>query len=328
MNVTGAACASLIYMAPAVALAAGPTSDHADAPTEGPRWAGSEISLKHSFSVGSLMPDREPDFNPVLVQSLSIDPVCRLTDAWRLVGHLGVETELTNSDVTSSEREPLLEDASVTAGYRWPAQGWAYGLQPSLSFRLALPTSKESIARERIAGFAPGAKLARTFRPREGVTVTPHVTARAAYHWQLSTSVVYDGPSITTCSAARGDACEELDHSGFRTSEYTFTQIAGVDVELPHDVALSAQVWWIESWLYDLAPVTGPSGEPIPSRDGGTDWRFGNVYLLAAEWQVTEMLKVSGGFQTENPQQAPDGDYYAPFFNRYTQFFVTAAAVL
>jgi hypothetical protein len=323
MKLLGAASAPLIYMA----LASMAPGARADEPAGPPAWAGSEISLKHSFSVGSLMPDREPDYNPILVQSLSIDPAWRLTDRWKLVGHLGIETELTDSDVTTRQREPLLEDTTVTTTYRWPELAAWWSLQPSVSFRLTLPTSKESIARERLAGFSPGAKLARTFVPRAHVRVTPYVAARAAYSWQLSTSVVYDGPSITTCSAARGDACEEFDHSGIRSSEYTFTQIAGVDVELPHDVVLSASVWWIQSWLYDLTPLTGPAGEDVPSRDGATDWRFGNVYLLAADWQITGRWKASGGFQTESPQQEPDGDYYTPFFNRYTQVFVTAAAV-
>ena len=68
------------------------------------------------------------------------------------------------------------------------------------------------------------------------------------------------------------------------------------------------------------------TGEPVASIDS-TDWRLGNVYLVGAEWQMTSRWKFSGGFQTENPQQRPDGSYYAPFFNRYTQVFVTAAAV-
>jgi hypothetical protein len=312
-------------LAAPVLLVLGASAARADEPTVGPRYAGSEISVKHSFSIASLMPGFEPDYNPVLVQSISIDPVWRLNDRLRLTGHLGVETELTDSDVSSYERQPLVEDTTVTATYRLPEL--PADLQASASFRLTLPTSKEAIARERIAGFAPAASVKRAFHPREDVTLAPFVTVRASYNWQLTTSLVYDGPTISACSAERGDACEEFDHSGQRSAVAGFVEVLGVSAELPHDVALTAQAWWVQSWLYDLTPAFAPDGQPIATRDGSTDWRFANVYLLAADWQITPRWKASGGFQTENPQQRPDGSYYAPFFNRYTQFFVTAAAV-
>jgi hypothetical protein len=306
-------------------LALGASAARADEPSDRPPWSGSEISIKHSFSAISLMPGFEPDYNPVLVQSLSLDPTWRLSKKLRLTGHLGVETELTNNDVSSYERQPLLEDTTLTATYTLPEL--PARLRAAASLRLALPTSKEAIARERIAAFSPAITVTRAFEPRADVSVTPFVTLRTTYNWQLTTSLVYDGPSITTCDASRGDACEEFDHSGSRSSVASFVQVLGVNVELPHDVALTAQAWWVQSWLYDLTPAEGPTGEPVPSRDGATDWRMANVYLLSAEWQMTRRYKLAGGFQTENPQQKPDGSYYAPFFNRNTQLFVTAAAV-
>ena len=317
MKLAPAAALLLIYVGAGPAQAAGP-----DDP---PAWTGSEISLKHSFSVRSFMPGFEPDFNPVLVQSLGLDPAWRLTDRLRLTGHLGIETELTDSDVSSYERQPLIEDTTATAAYTLPPL--PAELRAVALFRLTLPTSKESIARRRVAAFAPGVTVSRELLPRPDVRVTPFVTLRATYHWQLSTSLVYDGPTITTCSAARGDSCEEFEHSGIRSPVASFVEILGVRVELPRRVSLAAQIWWVQTWLYDLAPAHGPMGEPIASRPGGTDWRMGNLYLLAADWQLSRRWKLEGGLQTENPQQRPDGSYHAPFFNRHTQLFVTAAAV-
>jgi hypothetical protein len=296
----------------------------ADEPADPPAWAGSEISIKHAFSIGSFMPGFERTYNPVLIQSLSLDPVWRLSERLKLTGHLGVETELTDSDSSSYERQPLLEDTTITASYaalRPPAL-----VHVTASLRLALPTSKEAIARDRLLAVSPALNVGRDFRPRRDVLVTPFVTLRATYNWQLTTSLLYDGPTIVGCDAARGDTCEAFDHSGARSSVASFIETLGVNVALPHHVGLTAQVWWIQSWLYDLTPATGPTGEPVPSI-GSTDWRLGNVYLVGGEWQITHRWKVSGGFQTENPQQRPDGSYYAPFLNRYTQLFVTAAAV-
>jgi hypothetical protein len=298
---------------------------HADESGDRSPWAGSEFSLKHAFSIGSFMPGFERTYNPLVIQALSIDPAWRLSSELRLVGHLGVQTELTNSDVDAYERQPLLEDSTVTASLRLPAM-WP-NAKAIASLRLLLPTSKEAIARERIVAASPALNVGHAFSPREGFEVTPFVTLRATYDWQLTTTLVYDGPTIRGCDAARGEACEALDHDGARSSVATFVETVGVNVALPHRVGLTAQAWWVQAWLYELTPATGPTGMPVASIDS-TDWRIGNVYLLGAEWQWTPHWKVSGGFQTENPQRRPDGAYYAPFFNRYTQLFVTATAVL
>jgi hypothetical protein len=280
------------------------------------------VSLKHSVSLLSFDKSAEPDYNPLVVQSLSIDPTWRLSPRLRLTGHLGVETELTNNDVNTHEREPLLEDTTVTAAYAVPAL--PAGLKASVSLRLSLPTSKESIARERIAGFSPGATVRRELDGGQ-LKWSPFVTLRGTYNWQLEESVVYDGPSITTCDSERGDACEEFDHAGARSSAAGFAQVLGLNVEwAKQNLSFTVQAWWVQSYLYEQVPAETPDGDPIPT--GGTDWRLANVYLIAAEWQPLTRMKLAAGFQTENPQQKPDGSYYAPFFNRYTQLFVTATA--
>jgi hypothetical protein len=287
-----------------------------------PRWAGSEVSLKHSVSLLTFDKSAEPDYNPLVLQSLSIDPTWRLSSRLRLTGHLGVEMELTDSDVNTHEREPLLEDTTVTAAYSFPAL--PAGLKGSVSLRLSLPTSKESIARERIAGFSPGATVRKELESGE-LKFAPFVTVRGTYNWQLEEQVVYEGPSITTCDSERGDSCEEFDHAGSRSSVAGLAQVLGLNVDwAKQNLSFTVQAWWVQSYLYEQAPAETGDGMEIPT--GGTDWRFANVYLIAAEWQAIDRLKVSGGFQTENPQQKPDGSYYAPFFNRYTQLFLTATA--
>jgi len=289
-----------------------------------PAWAGSEVSLKHSASLLSFAPGAELTYDPVLVQSLSVDPTWRISPRLRLTGHLGLETELTDSPVTSRERQPLLEDTTVTGS--WRAPGWR-GIDTTLSLRLALPTSAEAIARRRIVGIGP-VLTARRDLDRGALTWSPFVTLRATYNWQLSTSLVYDGPSITTCDAERGDACEEFDHAGSRSAVAGFAQVLGLNVAWPaHDLVFTAQAWWVQSLLYDLAPLTGPDGEPVASGPGATDFRLAQVYLLAAEWAPARRWKLSGGLETQSPQRAPDGDLHAPFVNRYTQLFVTATAV-
>src|SRR5262245_38930717 len=59
----------------------------AQAAEEDPPWAGSEVSLKHSVSVLTFDKGAEPDYNPLVLQSLSIDPTWRFTKKFRLTGH-------------------------------------------------------------------------------------------------------------------------------------------------------------------------------------------------------------------------------------------------
>jgi hypothetical protein len=301
--------AAILYMG-AAALAAPTRADE--------RWAGSTVSVKHSVGLGGLGFD--PDFNPTLLQTLSIDPTWRFSDRLRLTGHLGVETELTDSDTSSYERQPLLEDATVTG---------AFLLRPGLTatLRLALPTSKEAIARRRLAALSPALTYTRTFTPGAW-RLSPFATVRATWNWQLTTTLVYDGPTITGCDAERGDTCEAYDHAGQRSAAAGFAEIVGLSAALPRlDLTLTAQVWWVQAWLYDLAPVDGPDGLPVPSSPRNTDWRLSNVYLVAAEWQPLARWRFGAGLETQNPVETPDGGLYWPFFNRHTQLFVTATAV-
>src|SRR5687768_8336479 len=97
---------------------------------------GSEVGIKHAAGVWTAIPGADPTWNPIVLQSISVDPQWRLRADWLMRGHVGVETELTDSDATSRERQPLLDDAWVQAGHEIPWGGTA-------SLRLYAPTSRE-----------------------------------------------------------------------------------------------------------------------------------------------------------------------------------------
>lgn len=309
---TAPAAATPADSAPAAATPATPAAP--------PRLAAT-LSVQHSFSALSLAPGAEPTWNPELVQSLSIDPTYQLTKKLRLTGHLGVATELTNSDVTNREREPLLEDIFVQADLPIePLAALPRGLAGSVGLRVTLPLSKESLARERWLAIAPSFSLRRSFTLRPGVTIAPFVSARGTVYLTTAQQLMYDGPTIPGC-AARPGTCDEFDHAGSRSARAGFTESLGANATLPHDISLTLQVFWVQSLLFSLAEVTSPEGMPIPA--AGTNFRFANVYLLGGNWQATARYSLSAGMQTANPQQAPDSTYYTPFFNRYTQLYIT-----
>lgn len=291
-----------------------------------PRWAGSEVSLRFSASAISFSRTAEPTYNPEVVQSISLDPRWRLTDKISLVGHLGIETELTNSDVTTTEHEPLLDDLWIQAGYA--LTGLPAKLSGGASLRLSLPTSKESQARRKIFSLSPAVSLRRSFPVNANLVITPSFAFRFTWHNNTSTSLVYDAPTVQGCQFPR-DTCEEFDHSGTRSAAAGFSETIGATASFPKlKLEATLQIGWIQSWLYDLTPITNPvTGEPVPESESNVNWRHANLYLIGADWQAHQRVRVGAGFQTINPQLAPDSTYYAPFFNRFTTFYVTAAAV-
>jgi hypothetical protein len=286
------------------------------------RWAGSEVSLRTSGRIASF--GLENDWNPTLVQSLGLDPTWRLSPRWRVSGHAGLEVELTDSDLTSARRQPLLEDTTVAA--TWTLPTLPRGFEGVTGLRLALPSSQESRARRRLAAFSPLITLARPLS-HGGLTFTPFLTLRGSWNWQLGTSAIYDGPSIVTCDPARGDACEEHDHAGVRGTRASAVQALGLNIDWPaRALAFTAQVFWVESWLYALAPAQDPLGAPLAA--GGPSWRFSNLYVLGAEWRpgASTRWKLGAGLSTENLQRRPDASLETPFLNRHTQLYLTVAA--
>jgi hypothetical protein len=309
---------ALLYMANPAAVHA----QNAPTPKDSSPWSGSAVSIKHSAQLYGFGVD--PDFNPTILQSLSIDPTWRYSERLQLTAHLGIETELTNSDVTSSARQPLLEDTTTTATLALPELG--LGLRGRATFRVALPTSKEAIGRRRLAALSPGVVITRPYSLGPW-SITPSVALRATWNWQLSTTLVYDGPTISGCDPARS-ACEAFDHAGQRSTAFGFAEVLGVTVARPEsNVTMVAQLWWTQAWLYDLAEIDGPDGMPVEPSERNTDWRLGMVSLVAVEWQARPHVRFGAGLETQNPLETPDGGVYRPFFNRFTHLSLTATAV-
>lgn len=288
------------------------------------RWAGSEVTIYFAFSAISLDQSAELTYNPEFYNAFSFDPTWRLTDKIQLGAHWGVETELTNNDVTSTRREPLIEDLSFSADYKLPVL--PKKINESAGVRLTLPISKESLARNRLFGLSAGYTLSRGFELADGIVLTPSTGLRVSWTPALTTSLEYDSNPIRGCATTFDFDCTDLEFSPVRSTAYSLTEMVGASLTLPYDLSAVMQIWWVQGRLYDLTAGEDDFGNPIPTTDGA-NWRYSNRYILQLAWQAHPHVRVSGGFNTINPQQKPDSSYYAPFFNRYTAVVVNAAYV-
>jgi hypothetical protein len=290
-----------------------------------PPWKGSEISVSHYGTLTSFDRSALPDYNPMFGQAISLDPRWKLNDKLSFKGHLGVDTELTDSDDTVREREPLLDDLSVSASHKLPALPQA--IKGSVSLAWALSTSQASRALHRWSALTGGVSANRTFELKPGIELTVNAGLRVGVGLATEQSVTYDGPRILFRDFET-ESLNESTYSGVRSSRTALSQSVGADLSLPHDLSASIGIGWRQANLYPLAEATNSANDmDIPERDTNTDWRYSNSYDLGLSWQATDRFTVSGGFQTMNPQQKPNSTYYRPFFNLYTQAYVTTAVV-
>lgn len=286
-----------------------------------PKYAGSEVSLNHLATYGTFSPGFEQTYNPTIVQSISIDPRWKLNKKVTLTGHLGIETELTDSDVSSYERQPLLEDVYVQGSY--PLPKLPFLINGTAGLRLTLPTSKASIARSHVFALAPSIALNRSLKISDGITLTPFVSFRANFILATERYAQYDGDPVPGCRA-NTDNCGEF--GGSRSHWLGLTEQIGVSADFPKDFSAQVVVGFIQNILYDLPP-TEWQGMEIMDPNDGPNTRYIMLYVIEGAYQPWEHVKLSGGFQTVNGQQRLDSGYEAPFFNRYTQVFLKGTYV-
>lgn len=114
------------------------------------RFAGSQMWMDTSITVGTFDQDLTLDYNPTVVSSLSFSPRFSVTKDWQLRGRIGVSGEWTDSDYTGSRVRPELTDTTLQLFYRSIPR--FFGVKAQVAANLILPTSDISNARTLRAG--------------------------------------------------------------------------------------------------------------------------------------------------------------------------------
>ncbi|MFH0901796.1 MAG: hypothetical protein V2A73_14295 [Pseudomonadota bacterium] len=284
------------------------------------RLEGSKISLGHYVSAYTFSKDAELTWNPTVLQLIALQPRWEVNDELTIRAELEIETELTNSDETVYEREPVIGDLALSTSRAF--EELPGDLAASVGIRLSLPTSQESRARRRWAGLSCTGQLEHEIELGGGVSVTPNVRARAAYSLATAREVRYEGPSIERCRPVDGNCSSLFDHEAVRSPVATFQESAGLDLTLTPRLEGEVSVIWMQGWLHPLSEYQG-----LPDASG-TNWRYVMSYSIGLDYEINDHFGLGAGMETTNPQQRPDSSSYPPFFNRYTYFYITAEAVL
>lgn len=280
-------------------------------------WRGSEIAYRNSVTAISADPSAELTYNPFWGMALELAPRFSFDEVWSLAATLEIQREITEADDTTLSDETLLGDLGLRLSAARFARVPLVGIDLSAGLGLTFPTSLASQGDTLMFAVAPSLRLSRTF---EGVLdgLTLGYTARFTKFFHEYTTGALESPLIPGCFVGSSGSCDRFLNTGYRNVSFRMSNGLDVALDIVSWLSFSADFAIIVSWLHDDIEderVSHTELEPQNER-----------YALAADLGFSarwwKPLEVRLGAATVNPQLAPDGSRYAPFFNRFTTLYL------
>lgn len=279
-----------------------------------PIWAGSTLSYRNAATALSFSRGAELTYNPYYAMSLTASPVFRLHDHVNVGLQASVSRELTDSDYTT--RRGQFEWSDLTLRFGFPG----FYTIPVAQIRIsgdvpfAFPTSRISRARTTVVAMSPGISLSRRFDVLSGLTL--RYGLRGTYWWNRYETGQYERPTIDGCDrdCGRFRAMEVLNPT------WRITNSFGLDIAFIEQLSFGVSFAVVRDDV-GQPPVANISYVPVTP----TDARFTNSAGVSLTWQAVEALSLTLGADSAHPQLRPGpGEYYAPFFNRFTVAYLDA----
>lgn len=280
-------------------------------------WRGSEIAYRNSVTAISADPSAELTYNPFWGMALELAPRFSFDDVWSLAATLEIQREITEADDTTLSDQTLLGDLGLRVSAARFAKIPLVDIDLSAGLGLTFPTSLASQGDTLMFAVAPSLRLSRTF---EGVLdgLTIGYSARFTKFFHEYTTSELESPLIPGCFVGESGSCDRFLNTGYRNVSFRMSNGLDVALDIVSWLSFSADFAIIVSWLHDDiddARVSHVELEPQDER-----------YALAADLGFSarwwKPLEVRLGAATVNPQLAPDGSRYAPFFNRFTTLYL------
>jgi len=280
-------------------------------------WRGSEIAYRNSVTAISADPSAELTYNPFWGMALELAPRYSFDDVWSVAAALEIQREVTEADDTTRDNETLLGDLGLRVNAsRFAKIPWV-GVDVSAGVGLTLPTSLASQGDTLLFAVAPSLRLSRTF---EGVLdgLTIGYSARFTKFFHEFTTSELESPLIPGCFVGSSGSCDRFLNTGYRNVSFRMSNGLDVALDIVSWLSFSADFAIIVSWLHDDIEDERVSHVELEPQD--------ERYALAADVGLSarwwKPLEVRLGAATVNPQLAPDGSRYAPFFNRFTTLYL------
>jgi hypothetical protein len=181
------------------------------------RWAGTSVFLTQSMTTNTIFRGQTQYANPTTESNLWLLPRYAIDENWQLRARFIASLEETNSDGTTTRREPQLSDTTLQLFRRLPAL--PLDIDAKLAANLALPTSKGSQSRTMVV--SPGAtlQLSRVFENvlGGGVMLIGSLTYTHPFYRSKNPELTDNLPYAIACVG--GNNCSDLVSGTMNTSD-------------------------------------------------------------------------------------------------------------
>lgn len=288
-------------------------------------FANSFFTWTHGLTLNSLAPDAQLTHNPTYYQSLGLIPRFYLTNTTFLWANVGLSYELTDSDDTTYNHEPLLTDTLLDLRQNLSWEGFVFQGQ----VRLGFPTSKASIAGGRVMQTGVGLTVTRPFPELASFTVSINGGYRRWWSTRTTTGTM-DPPEYT----GPGGCTSETGQAGICTSAGALTNardivITGLTLTVMPlaGFTVTFQGIYLGTYGSEIAPIDVPinGGGHHVEDDSLTHWRHFTYFTLAVAYDLTPWMNLALGIQNSGfaaPLYNPDGSVRSPF-NPDTQIYLS-----
>jgi hypothetical protein len=239
--------------------------------------------------------------------------------------------ELTNSDTTTTEREPLLGPTYAWVTYsRTFARSKETKTVLSVGPRAVLPTDKASLGSGQFGGLG-GLVSASQFFGLRGASARSFNSAR------VGVGAIYNHPFARATSTTNENIQQVRQDVAGRTIisdvltgsmnvKHALSLTASGDLRLTPKLEFSASYVWLNAWGDRPPPVTVPTytGPVKPMTvDDPQNYRL-NIWAVAElTYEPTDDFSVSLGYYNLTNQLAPDGTRREPLWSPSARFFLT-----
>lgn len=279
-------------------------------------FAGSSIFFAQSMSLSTVFQGEKQYNDPTVESQLYITPRYALNEAWQLRGRLIVSYEETNSDTTTTLREPELSDTTVSLYYRKIPS--FVGIQPAVGANLTLPTSKLSRSRTMVVSPGLTGQLVRSWERFLGgeLSIIGALTYTHPFYRTEDQMVTTDQPyqfnciGGTTCGDGLGGTLNPSD-----ILSYSLLVSAEWGKWNPAIAYLGSS-----AWVYHPTSVKNPiDGTPVADAEGfdRTGLRQSHYLSIWLDYNFTPWITGEVGYWNLVSGIGVNGQQSNIFFDRY-----------
>jgi hypothetical protein len=294
-------------------------------------WRGSLFTYEHSFNAISINKGHDPYWNPYYAQTLDFKPRFYPTENLYLAARLILEIELTQSDETNHAREWTVSDLTLDVGYSNKKLTIpVVGIDFKPSVRFTFPTSIVSRNRSLVTGIGPSVALSRELKLLKGNVLSSlelTYAFRPTKNFQKYAYAQVDIADLYCANVSR----PECQHQGKRNVSWRFSNYFGAKLQILKKLSLGADLFIFNDLLYKIPPQSyedvlknesySGSGASLAVDESRINHRALLWAIFDISYDVLDWLTLSVGTSTYHAELAPDSTYYAPFFNRFTNFY-------